>query len=829
MSKNEIIIDQFKGLATTRNKIPSTFLHDMENFSISEDSGQLERRGGTKVFDIEDNFGYFNLFNTTISGVEIVIGIRFDNLKLYAWLKSRPQTTLQLRDVSPKATFKTQGGILTNELCFTSGTKFKIVESQNSIMLWSNGVSEIIIIQKNGILKIAESLSYYNLTTINDMLNSGNEECIYVNAIKLEYDETLIAYFAESRWNTPFSSKNAYITTYSDIGTIGVSSEVIRRSETDKLGGYISPFKIETVDIVLRGALVNTESWTENSKYIYKSGAGVEILDSWDPSRPNYDIDLDYTLLYIHEVLDIADYVLPPAWTRTFVLKAVTRIQDSSVPSDDQYPEYIISNYDKYPIKVKYSEYINGLKSSDKYGWIEIDAEYTSQKTTGTVTTTVTWYKISSTNIPLPTKMFVKYMNDAGDQPNLALGPLVRQYMGGYGPGDYTSSCVLQLHGNTGTYSEPPASALVINDSYFFNGQSIVSIKEGRFKHDIRVFPTGLNTSSLTNTGYINVKEQKLILDIDSDILLDNTEGQVEYFMSNGSRLSLFDTVDVNQILSKTGVSTNISGVITYDVDSIPVGHVGSQDKIAPLNTCKLTNYYAPFISTRYSNVTSRYMTAETNLPLDLRSVSDISVVPPFVFAVKDNYILRGDSNTLTLNDSIEVGNSPKFIERCGDSIIVFYSIGASSIKINKNLQVASFMDSEKLEAKFVHSNNESVIVVNADGTIYLVGYTYSNITDDGNVTTKYINARNISTGVMNESDFIDIVDITYVNNTYYLANKTEVYLYNTRTKQWSGRYKFTDGREILSISHLNGELLINNKGIDDSLADLFSSNSSGG
>jgi len=838
-----ILIDgSFAGIATVKDRIPPNMLSNVKNMKINNSGGSVERLPGTRVLDPDDTIGFLDMFNMTISGVEIAVGVDYEKLRLYGFVASRPEKRLAIRTTSVVREFIDGAGAHTNQLAFTGGSRFKCVFSNGKYFIWSATTGEVLIIYGQGSIKIGASLEPSEQTTLNNMVVvPSNSQAIYVDAYIVGRMVKPDSYFTEIEGYFPIVPKLTMISEYGEGGVTGVLSDISYSDTTTHAGGVFSPFPAVSGDAVRKARLTNEGGGGDNAGYLLPLNGYAQGLTHVTafPSGNEADGEIPYAMLlhlpYCTIVggtpFPVSDpniwYLIIPFDYAGTPVAGITSI-DSATCSD-------------YPIKVKtqvppssnfnYVAAITVKPDASKEDWLWITAQdsdisFTVNTSTGTPTVQCHVYRVlgpGTIDRPFPDALafdpavFVAQMFDATAS-SLS------------GADKYKGTAIataIEVHDTTASTphtSTVPTAGLAINDSFALTHQC-VGIREERFKHTVEFIPSGglLSSSSLAYSAIEHVNQEFTPPGLTADFYLNDSNGQVGYFMEHGYRIALSSYSELLRATTKRSFSFNnpTTGEVEYDAHGIDAAFRGSPQSLYP-DTGILTKYIPPFISTKYINITAQSISDQNDMPIGMENTSDVAIVGQYAYATSNGVLLRGDSNTLTMTTSIDLGKPIKYLAQLADKVVVFFEKGLTAVAVSPDtgaMYERPVPGAELISANMVSESGGSILVVNNDGSVYII----SPYTEEVNRAVS-IRITNITSGVMDEGEFIDVVSIAHSGEYFYVATKTRVFMYDMILKAWAGIYVVETDQYIRAITTLSGDLVVYTLGVDVLPSDIYSS-----
>ena len=856
----------FTGLANVTINADQSSLYDMKNCRISDNGMAVVRRGGTLEVDSSDTIGYYDMFNMNISGVEMVIGVDYRRTELYAYLKEWPNNRFPLRSTSFINDFVNSLKASTNQLAFAAGTRFRLEETQDSYLIWSNSSGEFIVIRKQGVVKIGVTVDsaelyrdisfewFTNLVRYGTALERSRAS-IYIDAEPFGFHDKPDIFFADLEGCVPIIPANSRLVEINQILGFGTSSDPKQLGARYK-GGVFSPFDIVGKKEALSGNFTHEPHPYSEKLYVEMAANNAigltSISESYNPVLlPDIDVQMVWVMKY-------ANYssAMPPVQPDIFheqymwVLETVGYWDTATVPSTwvPLGSNKAWSNVDRnrYPVRISLDAptesggvFQDKMLNAELGYWVVVDekigveeVQYLAEIPVTGYVVLARWgvYRVSNhDNVPFPRHLETNvdlYMNVLaqldGSTHNQVKDPLFtypESFMG------VALSGTVSLHDEDPELRTPEARLMITNNPILKN--SLVDVTEHRFHHDITHYPFGILGTTMLAGARLDFYGSGVRLNAAAPIdetesnpkfLIANKNDEVTDFMERGYRIALVDGGMDRLMAAKRGFSyLDTSSNFHYDISELPAGEASLPERMGPLG--KLTNYYAPFVSTRYLSLASKNTLdmQTTDLPITLRGARDVCVVNNYIYAAFDGYILRGSTATLTLRDSIELNRTPIMLAALSDGVVVFNKDGCTYIGDNEGkLQVRSVINGDRVDILRAYSTGTSILVVNRTGVIFIISIRY---TDSG---TPYYVATDTSVGLIDRAELTDVVSITFLDSIYYIATRDKIFLFDERRSRVTGVYNAKKGREIYSVSHLAGELVVNDLPKDVLLADLF-------
>ena len=869
----------FKGLSRSVLGNNPNYLYDMKNAIISKYGVAV--RDGDKILDENDDSSFYKMFELTISGVTILVGVQHGSRLLYAYSEQYPGVKFSLSTPPPSLLFKTRFDTSTI-IGFTGGTRFKLLESSGVYYIWSSS-SEVIVIRKHGsiLFGCGESLPTEYKTrnfdsVVDDLRNQepNTSPMIFLDAFPISLHDKPEMKFIPKDDFYPVIPSACYIAETTPLNTTGVYSDKKNIGITPQ-GGVFSPFNMIADNGVSNGKFVYYEFPASLINYIYflpqADNADVTPSTTFTPSTtrdfdPTATPAIDGMLVYVdthQELTGTPNNLLDEGkWYYGIVISETYYDSDASpaVNVTTQVHESLdLTEITDNPVQIRFTvPRYQGLTGNSKGGtiqdniWVwmtddyeEITFNYTDNTDTVAhpVALTVRFHEIrDSSGIEGYKLTSNRFLSED-------IGYYGRQYLtirvpsvtstiprnelsnAAYIPVDMTAavnesifrgfvagSCKMNCHLDTS--STPPVPSVPEVALAIVNTGVLSDECLGVVEERYHHEYHFIAGGMAGQANALDLEKHAIVFDgVEFDFFfLGEDIGDVNSFMrSDGYNLSLIDTVTGLRIFAKRGFNSYESS--TWNIDVL-AAYATNAWQLHPDGTTLLP-YYAPFVSTKYSSTNAESLTEEASLalPISLRGATDMTIAGTNAYVIQEGLVLVGSSKTLTLIDTIQTRDAAILIERFMDNVAVFYDIGFEVYEKSENgFSLATVRgDTSSFMAVKVASSSSSTIMIGETGEVGIIIVNYDKL------GRAYIAFEVPSEEAFDHPKFHNVIDISVGRDVYYIATTDNgVYIVDNHTGEFVGNIIPDDGKYILNVAEYDGNVVTVQVPLANGVGDSF-------
>ena len=796
-----------KGIVRRPLENTDGFVSNLYNYEL--DDGVAKVRLGTRVMNAETDDLWYTLDSFRIGDMDILIGINYKR-EVWAWLDKWPETNFKVCNSSPFVRYqkKSSGGDFseTRQLIFQQGNKFWLEEDNLGIII-INDYGEAYRIMKKGSVRIEEDGTEFVTSRTSNVYKSGSVLRLYLdikNATNKVFDREfyLMDDKKKAGWRIAGDVRMAYV---NEMDIVSELSEPINLNEYQHVMASLFPvfdvdpneFAINVKRLVKDGATADNGSTIYEGQYNSGSG-GIQLAatsgNTWNLSIPGTEEEADALMIAVYGDSGVADNdtgLLSPLvdipeglylcvnpsglfnWLNTTNPDAGQYIGLTMAAETGQLTystvKQVKSVVTSFPrIERSTSEYI--YPTDEKGGQFIYDLTLT--KASGTE-----WLKLSDSP-PEQWKHKARQIEIAdsavGNDMRLKFNGLLLQ----------TSEPIkIKRVGNTYLFSESmihgfefpvyDGQATLLSKGYFDTwtvaGESAISIEED-FDED--------KMSSAPDTSAVS----------EFDVAIRGTK--IDYFTeaTKNFRIALWNN---DSILAKSQrfFYDNAAREIVYESD----GELDTGYFNWGLKTQNMRTGASPVVAMDNTGI------RKISMPLPLvrramRNPQHVSVSGGKLYVVEDNKLWFGSSAELMLTNEVELQSGVYGIAEFDSGVVVTTKSGMFYVAEGQYQKV---YNSDGVVASFIAPCSGGCIAVE-DKDVYLVT---KHVTDSG---SWYPVLQEIGTPI-SEVNFVGSLKSTSIGYKIYLADDWNVWVFNLKTKAWSGVFNY--GSKIQMVFRFNNKL----------------------
>lgn len=807
-----------KGIVRRPLENTDGFVSNLYNYEL--DDGVAKVRLGTRVMNAETDDLWYTLDSFRIGDMDILIGINYKR-EVWAWLDKWPETNFKVCNSSPFVRYqkKSSGGYFskTRQLIFQQGNKFWLEEDNLGIII-INDYGEAYRIMKKGSVRLTtdrEESSYFNHQLI------GVRARIYV-----DIKEATNKYFDNTVYVSPDDDKKGWRIAgdvrFAWTNEMGVVSEL---SEPTVLDGYQNVMfsllpDITNVDkknkTLALNRIVNHGATARSGHAIYEGDGGLIAVGAtagnvWEPTNP-------YPTHTQQQAYGVVLVVREGSWTdsSTATTSSIDEgIYMSMTNSSGNY--FKISNEDFY-------EQIIQLALSDTVRTADRKLTVGRLFQTNTGNNRITSFpRLARTSFTIgisPTSINNKVsyslnMDYIGDSSWVKISEEVEDVY----PSDRVYITDALGSGDT----------INITDGVLYQVDLLLSTKDSGGVSDIKeaswdnATVRGVElplsaTSSIwacwQNYGYDTWKLlgsfafttasfdiENLAVNLstlydDTNFITDSLTGSpiteaFDEISKRTDRLTVWNNDHIvsraQRVFYKKGSTLPDYEIIYEGVAQLP----GDYNDCSDLEDMRIGAI--PF--TAMDNTGIR----KISMPLPLvrramRNPQHVSVSGGKLYVVEDNKLWFGSSAELMLTNEVELQSGVYGIAEFDSGVVVTTKSGMFYVAEGQYQKV---YNSDGVVASFIAPCSGGCIAVE-DKDVYLVT---KHVTDSG---SWYPALQEIGTPI-SEVNFVGSLKSTSIGYKIYLADDWNVWVFNLKTKAWSGVFNY--GSKIQKVFRFNNKL----------------------
>lgn len=798
-----------KGIVRRPLENTDGFVSNLYNYEL--DDGVAKVRLGTRVMNAETDDLWYTLDSFRIGDMDILIGINYKR-EVWAWLDKWPETNFKVCNSSPFVRYqkKSSGGDFseTRQLIFQQGNRFWLEEDNLGIII-INDYGEAYRIIKKGSVRIEEDGTEFVTSRTSNVYKSGSVLRLYLdikNATNKVFDREfyLMDDKKKAGWRIAGDVRMAYV---NEMDIVSELSEPINLNEYQHVMASLFPifdvdpneFAINVKRLVKDGAIADNGSRIYEGQYNSGSG-GIQLAatsgNTWNLSIPGTEEEADALMIAVYGDSGFADkgsgYASPTKVDIPEGLYLCVNMPfhpfcrlNTTNPDAGQYTRFTMeaeTGQLRYSVVKQVKSVITSFprikRSSSNYVYPEDEkGNVLPYDLTLTTVTGTEWLKLSDTP-PEQWKRKARQIKITDSAPFndmfLKFNGLLLQ----------TSEPIkIKRVGNTYLFPESvirgfefpvyDGQATLLSKGYFDTwtvaGESVILIKED-FNED--------KMSSAPATSAVS----------EFDVAIRGTK--IDYFteVAKNFRIALWNN---DSILAKSQrfFYDNSTREIVYE----SYGEIDTSYFNWGLKTQNMRTGASPVVAMDNTGI------RKISMPLPLvrramRNPQHVSVSGGKLYVVEDNKLWFGSSAELMLTNEVELQSGVYGIAEFDSGVVVTTKSGMFYVAEGQYQKV---YNSDGVVASFIAPCSGGCIAVE-DKDVYLVT---KHVTDSG---SWYPALQEIGTPI-SEVNFVGSLKSTSIGYKIYLADDWNVWVFNLKTKAWSGVFNY--GSKIQKVFRFNNKL----------------------